>query len=233
MTLPQLEAALSGHGLQVLGHLNADEGMSLPDLVPGKPATALVIVGHVGSSLWPVFSSSPEYLDGRPDSLDRWSHRIGEALALESGGRALYPFDGPPFHPFQRWAMSARSLHRSPLGILIDPEFGLWHAWRFALALPGVMASVPPYGTESPCMDCSGKPCVSACPVDAAGEAGFAHEVCIRHLQSESGESCRADGCLSRVACPVAQHLRYVPAHARFLMDAFLSGLERFHDVSE
>jgi hypothetical protein len=229
MTPARLETVLASSGLQVLGQLNADQGVSLPDLLPGKPAGALVLVGHVGSGLWPVFSASPEYLDGRPDSLDRWSRRIGDSLALESGGRALYPFDGPPFHPFQRWAMRARPLHRSPLGILIDSEFGLWHAWRFALALPGALAPAPLPDVESPCVDCSAKPCVSACPAGATRESGFAHEHCIRHLQSASGESCRADGCLSRAACPVAQHLRYVPRHGRFHMLAFVSGLDRFH----
>lgn len=229
MTLARLETGLASNGLQLLGQLNANHGVFLPDLLPGKPAAALVLVGHVGSSLWPIFSASSEYLDGRPDSLDRWSRRIGDSLALESGGRALYPFDGPPFHPFQGWAKRARALHQSPLGILIDSEFGLWHAWRFALALPDVLAPGPRHEAESPCVDCSAKPCVSACPADATRESGFAHEDCIRHLQSASGESCRADGCLSRAACPVAQHLRYVPEHGRFHMLAFVSGLSRFN----
>ena len=38
------------------------------------------------------------------DPLDRWSRRLIERLARELGGRALFPFGGPPFLPFQRWA---------------------------------------------------------------------------------------------------------------------------------
>ena len=39
----------------------------------------LVLVGNIGSSYWPLFSQSTEYLDGAADPLDRWSrlHRCG------------------------------------------------------------------------------------------------------------------------------------------------------------
>ena len=229
MTPAPLDAALAVHGLCVLGQVTASRQTKLPDIGPGRPAAAIVLVGHVGSSLWSSFSASPEYRDGKADPLDRWSRRVGGALAARFEARALYPFDGPPFHPFQRWAVLARKLQHSPLGILIDPEFGLWHAWRFALLLPeALVSSMPMAGGDSPCVTCSGKPCLDACPVGAPRLSGFAHEVCIRHLQTADGEPCRVNGCLSRSACPVAAHARYSPAHASFHMQAFIAGLEKF-----
>lgn len=232
MTPAALGAALADHGLRVLGWLTATREANLPDIAAGRPAAAVALVGHVGSDLWPSFTVSPEYRDGQADPLDRWSRRIGGTLAAGFDARALYPFDGPPFHPFQHWAVLARKLHRSPLGILIDPEAGLWHAWRFALLLPESPVSwVQMAGDDSPCVACSAKPCLNACPVGAPRLSGFAHEECIRHLQSADGEPCRANGCLSRRACPVASHARYLPDHARFHMQAFLAGVKRLRDA--
>ena len=45
-----------------------------------------------------------------------------EALARELGGKALFPFGGPPFLPFQRWAQRAEPVHSSPIGLLIHPR---------------------------------------------------------------------------------------------------------------
>ena len=68
--------------------------------------------------------TSPEARDGRADPLDRWSRRVVDALAAALGARALYPFDGPPHWPFQRWARRAEAVHVSPLGLLIHPDYG-------------------------------------------------------------------------------------------------------------
>ena len=58
---------------------------------------------------------------------------VGE-LGQRFGATPLFPFDGPPWLPFQRWAARAEPLHASPIGPYIHPRHGLWHAWRGALA---------------------------------------------------------------------------------------------------
>jgi hypothetical protein len=109
--------------------------------VGGDAPGTLVLLGNVGSSLWPAFSISPEYRDGRENPLDRWSRRVGHDLAARFDGQALFPFGGPPYQPFLRWAARAETVHGSTLGMLIHPRYGLWHAHRFALALPESLAS--------------------------------------------------------------------------------------------
>ena len=92
----------------------------------------LLLVGNRGSSYWPAFSQSAEFVDGKADPLDRWSKRVAETLCAQHPDyRPLYPSDGPPFMPFQRWAMVDTSVKPSPLGLLIHPEFGLWFSFRF------------------------------------------------------------------------------------------------------
>jgi hypothetical protein len=98
-------------------------------------------VGVIGSNFWPYFKASVFYNDGLPDPLDRWSRAIAESLAERFGGVALFPFHGPPHHPFQRWADRAEATRPSRMLLRIHPDYGLWHAYRFALALTGAPAA--------------------------------------------------------------------------------------------
>ncbi len=230
----ELALALAAHGLLLRGAWQPEASDTLPALPDGHAPGAVWMVGVVGSDFWPHFTASPYYQDGQSDPLDRWSHSIGEAMAERFGGIALYPFEGPPYFPFQRWADRAEPTQASAMLLRIHPEHGLWHAYRFALALPqgaapstrtaGIPATQPaaapgPWGDL--CSRCSGQPCLQACPVGAYTGTTFALQSCANHLHGNSGGSCMQLGCLARRACPVGAEQRYAPAHAAFHMQAF------------
>jgi hypothetical protein len=229
-----LQEALSAHGLCLRGGWQPAALDALAALPDGRPAAVVWMVGVVGSAFWPSFKASSFYQDGLADPLDRWSRAIGSELARRWGGVALFPFEGPPYHPFQQWATRAEPLQTSPLMLRIHPEYGLWHAYRFALALPAVLPgdlfanavnavdSVAP-ATASPdlCLSCSGQPCLTACPVQAFTGTTYKLDACATHLHAPQGEACMQSGCLARRACPVGQAHRYTPEHAAFHMTAF------------
>jgi hypothetical protein len=183
----------------------------------------IALVGLDGRRGWAAFSASPEARDGGADPLDRWSRRVVGALARELGARALFPFDGPPHWPFQRWAMRAEPMHASPLGLLIDPVDGLWRGYRGALAFAERLAVPPVRATASPCEICVARPCLSACPVGAFTSAGYDVAACAAHLRRPAGHACMAGGCLARRACPVGAGRAPEPAQAAFHMRAFLA----------
>ncbi|MEO7937106.1 MAG: hypothetical protein ABIR55_00630, partial [Burkholderiaceae bacterium] len=167
---------MSATGLRLRGGWVPTVQDVLPTMPGGGPPVVVWMVGQVGSECWPVFSTSRFFSDGRPDPMDRWSQSIGDALAQQHGGVALYPSDGPPYAPFQQWAARAEPLQPSPLMLRIHPQWGLWHAYRFALALPQLdmadAASLAASSTTLPadphiCRSCAGQPCLHACPVDA------------------------------------------------------------------
>ncbi len=191
------------------------------DLAPAGTGT-LVLVGFTGNREWPAFASSPEASDEASDPLDRWSRRVIGGLALELDATALFPFGGPPFLPFQRWAQKAEPVAPSPLGILIHPDWGLWHAYRGALAFGERLDLPPPDMRASPCDSCDGKPCLSACPVDAFSSAGYDVPACVGHISSPVGENCMSFGCQARRACPVGAEYRHTPGQAHFHIAAFL-----------
>jgi hypothetical protein len=218
-----LTAAVAAHGLSLRGGFTPVSTDGLAHLPDGQPVAVVWMVGVVGSAFWPHFKASHFFSDGRPDPLDRWSRAIGEALATQFGGRALFPFDGPPYHPFQRWADRAEPTQPSRMMLRIHPQHGLWHAYRFALALPVAQAHSIPWPTETPdlCATCSDQPCLLACPVGAYTGESFLLESCARHLYSGDGVDCMQGGCLARRACPVAPEKRYSQEHAAFHMQAF------------
>ncbi len=224
-----LEAQLARHGLLLRGGFVPVPDDGLPLLAEGRPAAVVWLVAQAGSALWPHFSASPMAHDGLPDPLDRWSRAIGDGLAQALGGQGLYPSDGPPYHPFQRWARRIEGLHASPLMLQLHPTFGLWHAYRFALALPVLAAAdaaqMPAIAAPMAdlCLQCDGQPCLQACPVEAFDGKGYAVERCATHLHGPASEDCNSGGCLARRACPVGRDYRYLPAHAAFHMAAFTS----------
>lgn len=223
MDIERIVAALQPLGLHALGVCSAEPADRLPTFAGGRLAESIVLVGNVGSSLWPAFEASGEYCDGCPDPLDRWSRRVGGAIATRLGGRVVYPFEGPPYWPFQAWARRCGEATVSPLAVLIHPRFGLWQAYRFALVFdqscqPGRVGLV----AESPCMGCSAQPCLAACPVGAFADHAYKLDACMAHLQMADA-TCPSQGCLARRACPIGTQFTYTPEHLRFHMKAFMA----------
>ncbi len=186
MEIATLAAALGAHGLILRGGFRprADDGV--PPLADGRPIRTLVMVGNAGPEMWRAFAASPEYgppeygppgygpgYDSAPDPLNRWSERVLGALAAELGAQALFPFGGPPYLPFVAWAKRAEAVAESPLGILIHPDYGLWHAYRGALAFADAVDLAPWDRRPRPCDTCAERPCLSACPVGAFTETGY------------------------------------------------------------
>jgi ferredoxin len=217
-----VDEALSGTGLFVRGAFHPREDDRTP-----FPAGTIVLIGNVGPTMWQAFRTRlPEgERAGLADPLDSWVRGAIEDAAARLGAEAVFPFDGPPFHPFQRWAVRAEPVYPSPLGIMIHPEYGLWHAYRGALALREVLPLPSREKAPSPCETCRDEPCLAACPVGAFRAEGYDVPACIARLRSPSGRACLARGCKARRACPIGRAWRYEPPQAEFHMHGFLAAV--------
>jgi hypothetical protein len=227
VALPELTEALARFGLRVRGGFATHGTTDRAILAEAPWARTLILVGNVGSELWDRSGAEIAAITG-PDPLDRWTRQTIDPVAHSIGGAALYPFAGPPYWPFQRWAERAEGVRSSPIGIQIHPEYGLWHAYRAAILLRTEI-DLPRQEQEHPCDTCADRPCLTHCPVNAFSPAGYDVDGCVDRVvavQYEAG-SCSDVGCLARLACPVGARWRYRPDHARFHMAAFVKARMR------
>ena len=212
--LNQITEAISASGLLLHGAFHAEPDDGVPE-----PWTTVALVGNAGPEMWREFA--PESEDGE-DPLNAWSERIIGAIAEEFAGGALYPFGGPPYHPFQRWAKRAETVFSSPIGPLIHPEFGLWHAYRGALVFRQRLALPARDVRAHPCESCADRPCLTTCPVGAFSDQGYDVRACVDHLEIAAGANCLDRGCLARRACPVGRAYHYDAPQGAFHMGHFL-----------
>lgn len=209
--------AIEPTGFAVRGGFAVRPGDTVPD-APSGPTRTVVIVGNVGGAMWARFRA--EEPPG-PDPLDTWTRSVLRPIAAELGAGFVHPSD-EPFQPFQRWAQRADDVWQSPIGLMVHPEHGLWHAYRGALLFPGDLAGLPLVGGRtSPCIGCP-QPCLSACPVGAFGPHGYDVDACAGHVRGGGVPVCADDGCAARLACPVGVDRRYGPDQMRFHMRAFI-----------
>jgi len=220
MELATIERAIADAGLVVFGGFR-----SRPDDDVPSPATAVVLVGNAGPAMWQAFAIAvpPSEREARRHPLDDWSRSVLTTAAERLGVRVLFPFDGPPRYPFQAWALRTRTVHPTPIGPLIHPEYGLWHAYRGAFVVAEPIDLPAPDDRPSPCDSCAEKPCLSACPVDAIAHSAYDVPACTSHIATPDGTDCLNFGCRARAVCPVGRDNAYDPAQAAFHMRKFLT----------
>jgi hypothetical protein len=180
----------------------------------------IVMLGPDEPQFWGAFTASAEYQDRHPHSLDRWSKRIVGDLIASLHAQAVFPYDGPPYAPFLRWAERSGTSWSSPVGLLVHDEAGLFINFRAALALQERLDLSQ--SSTNPCHTCADHPCTTACPVGALAP-GQAYDVpaCVAHIKSPQGAECR-QGCLVRRACPISQRFGRLQEQSAFHMRAFL-----------
>jgi ferredoxin len=213
MTLDAVEDRLAAHRLTILGAFHPAPEDRL------RGAGTLALIGPAEPGFWPHVTAEPEWQDGRPDPLDRWSRRVIGRLACDLGAKALFPFTGPPFHPFQSWAIRSGHAWESPVHLLVHATQGLMVSFRGALALRERLPLPSPL--PNPCTACAGQPCRTACPPGALTPAGYDVPACRAFLATAAGADCLGQGCRVRRACPLSQSYGRLPEQSAYHMSTF------------
>lgn len=208
-----IQAAAQAHHLTIVGAFHPDPA----DVAPEGTGT-LVLLAPSEPGFWPHFTASPEYTDGVPDPMNRWSTRTISAIASALDATPLFPFGGPPYLPFISWATKSGSIHASPVSLLVHNDQGLMISFRGALALREKITLTPPRLT--PCLLCAA-PCETACPVNALSEDGYDVAACHSFLDTPEGADCMDNGCKARRACPVSQDFDRNRDQSAFHMRSF------------
>jgi epoxyqueuosine reductase len=211
--LDTIAGRLAAHRLGVMGGFH-------PGPEDGAPqgTQTLLMVGPAEPGFWAHLTAQPEWLDGAPDPVDRWSRRVIGQLACDLGAKAVFPFGGPPYAPFQRWAKATGRAWESPVRLLVHDVAGLMVSYRGALALKERL-DLPQAGPR-PCETCTA-PCLTACPAGALTGAGYDVPACHAFLDRPEGQDCLSGGCHVRRACPLSQSYGRVAGQSAYHMRQF------------
>jgi len=216
MTYEQIAAACARQGLAIVGafHPGADD-------LPPVGCQTLVLLGPDEPGFWQRIKDSPEF--GRPNPVDHWSERVIGELAASLSANAVFPFGGPPYEPFVRWALKTGRIWSSPVSLMVHDRMGLMLSMRGALAF-GSRIALPDTVAVNPCETCADKPCQTACPVTALGPQGYDTAACHAYLEDDGRSSCLFAGCLVRRSCPVSQNYGRLAEQSAHHMRAFHKG---------
>lgn len=210
VSLSTIEALAAQHFLTVLGGFTCADEVGLP-----AGTRSVLLLGPLEPGYWAHVRAQPEW--GGVDPVDRWSRRVIGRMACDLGAKALFPFGGPPYHPFYQWALRTGRVWDSPVKLLVQAEQGLMVSFRGALALKQQVA-VP--RAISPCEGCA-RPCLQACPAGALTAAGYDLAACHAYLNQPVGADCMNLGCAVRRACPVSVGYARLAEHSAYHMGTF------------
>ena len=213
MRLADLTALAADSFLDVFGTLatTAEDGLG---------AGTIVLLGPAEPGFWTHVNDQPEFSDGLPDPLDRWSARVIGGVANAVGGTAHFPF-GKPTHPFFSWALRSGRAWQSPVVLLVHDHAGLMVSYRGAILLPDTFFESP--SVARPCDTCIAKPCLTACPALALNENGYDLDACHSFLDTPGGLGCLSHGCEVRRSCPVSKNYGRSRHQSAFHMERFHS----------
>ena len=180
-------------------------------------ATSIVVIANGGGDFWRAYLKHASLNPGwssREHPLDDFTKVVIESWCaspfVQSGElcAVTYPFiESDARLDFMQLARVAGIAGPSVLGVVINPEYGPWIAFRAALLMRARIDSPGSAVGFDPCPSCVERSCMPSCPVGAIGEAGWNIPSCVRH-RVEVEADC-APQCHARVACVIGPEHRY------------------------
>jgi hypothetical protein len=206
----EITRKVGAYGFSLRGSFFFEEGESLYE----EGWRSGLLVGNLGGSFWGKFK------EGRKpyvrDSLDEWTKRVLDCVGESIGAGGVYPFEGPPYYPFLSWAQRGERLRPGPLGLLVHPRYGLWHAYRGLFLWREVKDFSEVTESVHPCDECVEKPCLSGCPVGAFRATGLDVGMCRSYLESGKGEECINMACQARRKCVIGREYSFDREESRY-----------------
>ena len=169
----------------------------------------LILIGHQGRDFWDALQRRGMH-GAHP--MDQF---VTECVTAWMNGtmhghvwRQVFP--GP--HPvgLQRLGALTGWHQTSPFWVGVDAAWGSWFAYRAVILADTSLPLTSRRESTSPCLTCSGKPCISACPAGALVEdqpGAWRLSACLDY-RKQPASPCQ-DRCLARNACPVGAQHRY------------------------
>ncbi len=209
-------------------------------LVPKhKQYRQAILIAHAGNKFWQQIKNSAGSND-YSQPLDELQHPIDDYSInlVKAHFKTFYPsvdyqivypnsadFDQPV--GLQQFGQLAGWHHGSPLKVGINAQWGTWFAYRLLLLSDTDFIPTEVSQSQSPCLSCADKPCISRCPADAVSVNKFNLQACVTYRQSKN--SMCQDRCVARMACPVAQQHQYSLEQIQYHYGRSMQVIKRFY----
>jgi hypothetical protein len=202
--------------LPVERYLAESKTVKLPDT--DVEVRSIIVVANGGSDFWRSFVSYRDAQPGweeRANPLDDFTRKIVDqtvAGCLRDSGigcTAVYPFDPAPFTlDFMALGKASGLAGPSLLGVVINPIYGPWIAFRAALLVDLDLDAPGDARGFDPCPGCMARTCIPACPVGAIDSPlGWDLPRCLKY-RIENEAVCNSR-CHARTACVIGPEHRY------------------------
>ena len=201
---------------------------------------SIIVMGNGGRDFWRAFSAfadrNPGWRD-RANPLDDFTREIIEREVVptirESGVRcvAVYPFvqAGPSLN-FIELAKLAGLGGRCIIGVVVQPVYGPWIAFRAALIVEVDLEAPGDAIGFDPCPGCVPRSCIAACPAAAVSfPAGWDIPKCLTH-RVELEADC-ASRCHARVGCILGPEHRYTDDELAYHQRRALSAMRPWYEA--
>ena len=202
-TLQIIRVAVAGHGLNLVAAVpverydDAVKPESRASWIAAQ-ARSIVVIGNGGGAFWTAYR---RHLDANPgwsereNPLDDFTREVVErdlAAPLRAQGvrfATVYPFmSGAPTLNFMELGKMAGLGGPSLVGVLVNPTYGPWIAFRAAILLEEILDAPGDAAGFDPCPGCTVRSCISACPVGAVSfPKGWDVPACLTHRVEERG----------------------------------------------
>ena len=243
----QLQQELKDDMHTVLNHASSDQDAE-------QYQTYLLLCGHAGTELWQNVKDEG-WFEQSADPIDAYSahwlnmvfqryQKRAQQQGCEFDFQLIFPAldqvhaKSIPALNLQALGKSAGWHHTSPFMVGIHPHYGTWYAYRGVMVFStnadlnqlfpelGSLLVENTSSTSSPCVSCSTRPCIAACPADAL-QQGFNAELCHRY-RLEYHSLCEKQ-CIARQVCPLGTEFKYSDEQQAYHYGVSLKMLKQYY----
>lgn len=203
-------------------------------------ARSVILIGNGGRDFWNAFTAFVAEHPGwmaREHPLDDFTREIVENYLLPAvcaGGvnaTPIYPFlsTGPTVN-FMLLGRLAGLAGPSLIGVVVNPVYGPWMAFRAALLIDAEVNEPGSALNFDPCPACVTRSCIAACPSGAvAYPAGWDIPRCVRY-RVEVEKDC-APRCHARAGCVLGPEHRYADDELAYHQGRALRAIRPYYEA--
>ena len=216
---------LTSHGLNLQAAFNI---VDLPASIIEKTQaySQLLMIAHGGRKMWEVLQ---EHAISSANPIDDFSQQIVQQYFKselpQHKFKIVYP--SPNAIGLTKLGALAGWHHESPFRIGVNKTWGSWFAYRVVVLADTDFEPHKNIETQSPCLSCVEKSCISACPADALKSGSLSLNSCIDY-RKKTASLCK-NTCLSRVSCPVATQHRYTEEQVNYHYSVSMETIDRYY----